>query len=152
LAKLQARSTTSVLDAQSLVHQGAGRGVLQAYLLFRVNVLLHRESGERRFVKPTQNQLFLARIAVDVADGEDAGHVGLELFRIHLELPFVQFETPLRNWTQVGGQAPEDEDFVGLEVVVFALRIDDLEAADGPSANAFICLTDAGCARYSARR
>src|SRR5512137_1032152 len=72
----------SFADAEPLLHDRAGRRVLQVHLLRRVEVLRDRERRERRLVEAAQDQLFLARVGVDVADRKDARHAGLEPGRV----------------------------------------------------------------------
>ena len=68
------------------MHDWAGGRVLQKHPLIRVQVFLHAKCGQRRLVKPAQDQLLLARVGVDVADGEDARYVGFELLGVDCQL------------------------------------------------------------------
>ena len=93
-----------IFNPQSFVHNRAGCGVLKAYFLLRVNVLLNTECGERPFVKSAQDQLFLSGVGVDVTHGKNAGYAGLEFFGVYIHLAFVQVQTPIRDRSQVGGR------------------------------------------------
>src|SRR5690606_37664291 len=101
-------------NTQTLVHDRAGRRVLQMHLLARLEVLLDGERSERRFVKARQDQLLLARVGVDVADREDAGNIRLELGSVDDDLLLVQLEAPFCNRAQLRMQTEEHEQLIEL--------------------------------------
>src|SRR5207237_5485793 len=62
-----------------LLLQARRRGrVLEHQPLVRIDVAVRLLRHQRALVEAGENNLELARIGVDVADGEDAGDVGLE--------------------------------------------------------------------------
>ena len=65
----------SVGHAQPLMHDRAGRGVLQELFLRRIQVVLHGKGGEGRLVEAREDQLLLARIGVDVATANTPGRL-----------------------------------------------------------------------------
>src|ERR1700688_3948125 len=104
--------------AQTFLHDGTRGGVLQELALLGEQVMLDGECGERRFVKAAQDELFLAGIMVDVADGEDAGGAGLEFLGIHLERAFFQIQAPFRDGAQLRMQPVEREYLIGGQLQV----------------------------------
>ena len=64
--------------AELLLQAGRRRRVLEHQPLVRIDVAVRLLRHQRALVEAGQDQLELARIGVDVADGEDAGHAGLE--------------------------------------------------------------------------
>src|SRR5215213_3624993 len=82
-------------DAELLL-QARGRGrVLEQELLLGIHVAMHLLRRQRALVEAGEDQLQLARIGVDVADGEDAGNVGLELLRVDWDQVLVQVQPPI---------------------------------------------------------
>src|SRR4051812_29704999 len=63
-------------DSELLLKACRGGRVLEQQLLLRIDVAVHFLRRERTLVEAREDQLQLARIGVDVADREDAGHVG----------------------------------------------------------------------------
>src|ERR1700734_123030 len=82
-------------NAEPLLHDRARGRVLQKLPLLRVQVVLDAEGRQRRLMKAAQNELLLARIGVDVADRENAGHAGLEVLGVDLERLLLHLEAPL---------------------------------------------------------
>src|ERR1700754_3067983 len=82
----------SIRHAEPLMHDRARGRVLQELLLLRKQVMLNGERGERGLVKAGQDQLFLARIGVDIADGEHSRQTGLKLLRVDLQRLFLQLQ------------------------------------------------------------
>ncbi len=72
----------SSLDAEFLLQTRRRRRVLEEQLLVRVDDLVRGLRHQRRLVKARQYELQLARIRIDVADGEDALLTRLEAFGI----------------------------------------------------------------------
>jgi hypothetical protein len=62
----------SVCHTQPLVHDRAGRRVLEVDFLVRLYSLFDRKCRKRCFVKTTQDEFFLSRIEVDVTDRIDS--------------------------------------------------------------------------------
>src|SRR5579863_4652228 len=60
-------SRDSIRHPEPLVHDRARGRVLQELALLRIQMMLDGEGGERRLVEARQDELFLARIGVDVA-------------------------------------------------------------------------------------
>jgi hypothetical protein len=89
------------------MHDSTGGCVLQPDSLFRMNVLLHGESGKRGLVESAQYQLLFTGVSVDVADREYAGNIGLKFFRIHVDLPLVEVQSPFGDRAEVGGSSLE---------------------------------------------
>ena len=59
------------------------RRVLEGQLLVRVNIAVGALGGERRLVETREDQLELAGIGVDIANGENAGNARFELCRVN---------------------------------------------------------------------
>src|SRR5438128_5594456 len=93
-AGARANFRTSRRDAEQLVQLGARRRVLQRLRALRVDELADRERGKRRFMEAADDELLLARVGVDVADGEDPGRRGLEARRVDDDLLLLQREAP----------------------------------------------------------
>src|SRR4029077_8142757 len=123
------RLTTSVRHSQTLMHHRARGGVLQELFLLGIQVVLNRERGQRRLVEPGQDQLLLARVGIDVADGEDAGHAGLELLGVDLQRALLQSEPPLGDRPELRMQPEEHQQLVGLECAQAAAGLPDLHPA-----------------------
>src|SRR5580658_6047554 len=100
-------------DAQTLLHDGTGGGVLQELPLLGEEMMLDGKCGERSLVKAAQDELLLAGIGVDVADREDAGDAGLKPLRIHLERPLLEFHAPVGDGTQFRMQPVKGEHVLG---------------------------------------
>src|SRR6185437_929583 len=122
----------SIRDAQPLMHDRTGGGVLEELTLLGEEVVLDAESGERRLVEARQDELFLAGIGVDVAHREDARQTGLEFLRIHLQRFLLELESPLGDGPELWMQAEEDEKVVRLERVHRTVRRLDVDAAQCP--------------------
>ena len=68
-------------------------------------------------MKSGQDQLELARIPVDVADGENARHAGLEVFGIYRDIFIVlQLEAPIGDRTELHRQAEERQHQIAVDV------------------------------------
>ena len=159
-------------NAQTLLHDGAGGGVLQELALLRKQVMLNGERRERGFMKAAQDELLLAGIGVDVADGEDSRDAGLELLGIHLERPLLQLHAPLGDGARASdaGRRKRERDrpdscsvaAVGRvhlepgELVVVPAQADGVAlqqlASCRRATNSRMRATVAGAARNSARR
>jgi hypothetical protein len=84
-------------------------------LLVRENIGRRAECRQRRFVKARQDQLLLARIGIDIAHREDAGHVGFKLLGIDANLFALDFEAPLGNWPELRRKAEEHQQVIEFE-------------------------------------
>jgi hypothetical protein len=93
-------------------------------------MVLAGESGQRGFVKAAQDQLLLARIGVDVADGENARHAGLKFFGIDLERTFLEFQPPFGDRTQLGMQAEKCQHMIGSTLLRAAIAPLHVQAGD----------------------
>src|SRR5215208_3958143 len=69
-------------DAELLLQARRRGRVLEGELLLREDVAVDLLGRERALVEAGKDELELARIVVDVADREDAGHRGLELLGV----------------------------------------------------------------------
>eukprot|EP01035_Chromulina_nebulosa_P031948 gene31948-42625_t len=79
----------------------------------------------RAFVKTGQDQFQFARIRIDITDGEDAGHVGLERGGLHRNQVVLQMDAPVRHRPELHGQAEERQHGVAIDTggdVVAALE------------------------------
>src|SRR5215469_2409536 len=122
-------SLRSVRHAKPLVHDGARGCVLQELLLLRIQMMLDGEGRERRLVKSGQDELLLARVGVDVADGEHAEETRLELLGIHRERALLECQTPLSDRTELWMQPEEHQQLLGLERGSRAVAALDVDAA-----------------------
>jgi hypothetical protein len=98
--------------AEQLVQLRARRRVLQRLRALRVDQLGDRERGQRRLVEAADDQLLLARIGVDVADGEDPGRRGLEARRVDDNLLFLERQAPVGDRPELRAPAEQDEERV----------------------------------------
>ena len=62
---------------------------------------------QRTFVESGQDQLQLAGIGVDVADRENAGHIGLERGGLDRHQIVLERDAPVRHRTELHGQPEE---------------------------------------------
>src|SRR5215217_1575607 len=79
-------------DAELLLQLGGAGGVLEHDPLARRNNRLGGLGHQGRFVEAGKDKLQLARIGIDIADGKNAGHRGLELLGIDHDGVVVEFE------------------------------------------------------------
>jgi hypothetical protein len=80
-------------------------------------------------VEARQDQLLLARIGVDVAHGEDARHIGLELLGVdHLQLLALDVQAPFGDRAELGRQAEEHQQHVQRHAAGDAVGAGDLGA------------------------
>ncbi len=63
-------------NTQLFVHARCCRGVLHKHFLVWLEHLLYDVRGQRRFVKPTQDQLLFAFVGVDITNCVNTGHAG----------------------------------------------------------------------------
>ena len=68
---------------------------------------------QRRLVEARQNELQLARIGVDVADGEDALFAGLEFRRVDGDQILFEIEAPIGDRTELHGEAEKGKHDLG---------------------------------------
>ena len=80
--------------------------------------------------KPRQNELLLARVDVDVAHRENAGHAGGELLGVHLELLALDVQAPCGDRAQLGRQAEEHQQHVQRHHARHAVGARDLGARE----------------------
>src|SRR5207342_3225657 len=66
------------VDAELLLQARRGGRVLEHQPLVRIDVAVRLLRHQRALVESGQDQLQLAGIGVDVADRENAGHIGFE--------------------------------------------------------------------------
>src|SRR5580700_4195369 len=78
-------------------------------------MVLDAKSGERCLVKAREDELLLARIEVDVADGEYPGQTRLELLRIDEQRLPLERKTPVGDGPELRMQPEEHEELVGGE-------------------------------------
>src|ERR1700750_260180 len=95
-----------------LLQVGRRRRVLERQLIVRINVAVRLLRHQRDLVEAGQDELELARIGVDVANGEDAGLAGLERFGIDRDELFVKPQPPIGDRPELHGQAEERQDGV----------------------------------------
>src|ERR1700689_3609666 len=100
-------------DSQAFLHDGTGGRVLQELALAGKQVMLNTECRQCSLVKAAQDELLFARISVDVADRENSGHAGLEIFRVDLEGFFLEFQAPVGDGAEFWMQPVERHDVVG---------------------------------------
>ena len=75
-------------------------------------VVLNRKRSQSRFVKAAQDEFFLARIRIDVADGKDPRNAGLKFLGIDLERPLFHLQAPFGNGPELRMQSKECEHMV----------------------------------------
>src|ERR1700739_869214 len=119
----------SVRYSQTLVHHRARGGVRKELLLLWVEVVLDRERGQRRLVKPGEDQLLLPRIGIDVTDGEYARHARLELLRIDLERLPLRAEPPVAHRAELGMDPKEPQQPIRRERTHRAVGSADVDSA-----------------------
>src|SRR5882672_11294337 len=115
----------SIRNAEPLMHDRARRRVLQKLFLLRKQVVLDGERRQRGLVEAGQDQLLLARVGIDIANGEHARQAGLEFLGIHPQGLLLQLQPPLRNRAELRRQAEEDEHVIGIQRMgLAALQLD----------------------------
>src|ERR1700733_4378250 len=118
--------------AELLLQVRRRRGVLEHQALVRINVVVRPLCHQRAFVEAGQYELELARIPIDVADRENAGHAGFERRGFDWnELVVLELKTPIGDRAEFHGQAEErqqrvDRKVMHRAVVAFDDRIADL--------------------------
>src|SRR5204862_7790871 len=68
------------------------------------------------FMEARQNELQLAGIAVDIADGEDSRHRAFELRRIYGNEVLMEIEPPFGDRAELHGEPEERQQGIGGEV------------------------------------
>src|SRR3954447_14152132 len=99
-------------DAELLLQARRRGGVLEGELLLREDVAVHLLGRERALVEAREDELQLARIMVDVADREDAGHVRLEFLGVDRDQVLVEVQAPVGDRPELHGQAEEGQHHV----------------------------------------
>src|SRR5262245_61717355 len=115
-------------QAEALVHDRAGRRVLQVLLLTRLEMRGDGKRRERGLVEAAQDQLLLAGIVVDIADREDARHAGLELLRVDADAAAIEVEPPVRDRAELRMQAEEHQQLLGADAACHAVRATNARA------------------------
>src|ERR1700733_3206927 len=101
------RSARRRHDAELFLQARRRRGVLKPQPLARIDVVEGLLRHQRALVKSGQDQLKLAGIPVDVADGENARHAGFEAFGIDRDVFLVlQLESQSATVRQAGVAVP----------------------------------------------
>ena len=95
------------LHAELLLQVRRRGGVLEDQLLIRIDVFVDLLRHERALVEARQDQLQLARIGIDVADGEDALLARLELLRVDGNQVLFEIEPPIGDRAELHGEAEE---------------------------------------------
>ena len=91
-------------------------------LLVRMDQLVDRVRGQGRLGEARQDQLELARVGRDVADGENAGLVGLAGRRIDGDKLAIELEAPVRDRPELHRQPEKGQQHLGLEPPGLALE------------------------------
>ena len=78
-------------------------------------------------MKARKNQFFLAGIDVDVADRENTGNIGHELFGIDDDLAAVDFQSPIGDRPQFGRQTVKYQQAVQRNASGDAIQTGDLD-------------------------
>src|ERR1700760_204494 len=89
------------VDAELLLQARRRGRVLEYEPLVRIDITVRFLRHQRAFVEAAQDQLELARIGVDVADGEDAGDVGLERLGLDRDQVFLELDAPVAHRTEL---------------------------------------------------
>ena len=97
----------ALLHAELLLQARRGRRVLEHQLLVRIHVLWACCAISAHLVKAGQDELQLARIGVDVADGEDAVLARLELLGITGNEVLMEIQAPVGDGPELHGQPEE---------------------------------------------
>ena len=88
-------------------------------------MVLDAEGRERGLVEAREDQLLLARVGVDVPDGEDAGLAGRELLGVDLQRLLLEGESPVRDRPQLGVQPEAGEHQLAADVHRRLVRAQD---------------------------
>src|SRR6185437_1314360 len=107
-------------DTQFLLQAGRGGGVLEAQLLVRPGDVERGLSHQRRLMEARQYQLQLARIGIDVADGENSRRLAFEPRRVHGNQILVEMDAEFGDGAKFDGEAEEGQEGVRL-MMPFAL-------------------------------
>src|SRR5579863_2243172 len=125
--------SSSVRHAQALVHDGTGGGVLQKLFLLRKQVMLDGERRQRGFVKARQDQLFLTRVGIDIADGKNTRQARLEFLGVDLERLLLQRQSPVRDRTEFRMQAEKYQQLIRRQRLQRTGAAPDVDAAQYPA-------------------
>ena len=87
--------------------------------------------GHGAFAEALEDELELAGVGGDVADGEDAGGGGLAGGGGDLDVHVPEVEAPGGDGAEVHGEAEEGEEAVGLEVAGVAVEVGDFDGLEG---------------------
>src|SRR5579871_2070144 len=85
------------VDAELLLQARGRRRVLEHETLVRIDVAMRLLRHQRALVEAAENELELARIGIDVADGEDSGNAGLECRGLDRDEIVLKLDAPVRN-------------------------------------------------------
>ena len=90
-------SAPTLADAKLLLEACRGGRVLEYHTFTGVHDALGRLGHQGRFVETGEDQLQLARIPVDIADGEDARFRGFERLDVNRNEILVEVKSPIGN-------------------------------------------------------
>src|ERR1700709_317231 len=71
---------------------------------------------QRTFMETRENELQLAGIGVDIADGKNAGHIGLERRSLNRNKVVLKLEAPVRDRTELHRQSEERQHGIAIEL------------------------------------
>src|ERR1700761_5125604 len=112
------------VDAELLLQARRRGRVLEHQPLVRIDIAMRLLRHQRALVEAAQDQLELAGIGVDVANGEDAGHAGFECGCLDRYQIVLEFDTPVRDRTELHGEPEERQHGIAADIeggVVVAL-------------------------------
>src|SRR5690349_6543727 len=99
-------------DAQNLMQLRRRRRVLHVDFLFREDIGRSGECRQGRFMEAGQDQLLLPWIGIDVANREDARHIGFKPLCADLQLLALDVQTPFRDRSELRRQAEEHQQVI----------------------------------------
>ena len=114
LARLtRCREAARLLHAELLLQARRRGGVLEDQLLVRIDIFMGCLRHQRRLMEAGQDELQLAGIGVDVADGEDARLARLELRGVDGNEILVEIEAPIGDRPELHGETEEGHHDLG---------------------------------------
>src|ERR1700729_4076950 len=114
---LSAGAGTGSAHAQLALQAGRRRRVLERQFLVRIDIMMRALGGERGLMKTGEDQLELAGIGIDVADGENAGNAGFEFRSVDRDQILIEIDAPTGDRPELHGESEEREHIVAGMVV-----------------------------------
>src|ERR1700677_3361378 len=116
--------------AQLALQAGRRRRVLERQFLVWVDIMMRALGGERGLMKTGQDQLQLAGIGIDVADGENARNARFEFRRVDRDQILIEIDSPSGDRAELHGEPEERQHVVAGMVVSLTVLTTDREGRE----------------------